>query len=523
MTLTNFNGTISRDALERYLSREVTAADLVNSATLDDDLRMIGSIGAKFLGRASGVWLLEPDDDSHFRNSQALAERVHEVDPDIMLQTCIFEAVFTGVGNIEIPVWVFEAFQLPVERRTFRYADMLFDSKPQGFVWDGDGGIPNMNKLETQLWFFYRAARYIDAGYEAIHMGQVHLYTAEDDGFKRTIALFRKIRDYAVERARRGIVLLDAHTHGVNINGTLLFDFHSMPYSRMPILDLTGDKLALVQEGFSEGGVTPSGWICDALPMLMELDNWGGKFFCESDNIPYERRAWMEWWGYDQIAWFASQDAESRDRFLAYAFKWTAVNNVRAYMQMPIRRTLGSCRIAMPASGEGEEAVSDCYQANRASAGCPLGFGQEETIKRLWQSERNLRGRASNPIPNASYGATNDFDPVTGVKLPARVILYGSFQHQVGAINYDSNSETTRMYYIGNGLYRRTFVFPFRGSFDYACAPYGTLSQTYSIDGYPRSGSSTKSALVVERDNEVVEFVFDFASRLLTARVVEGA
>ncbi|MFC4808136.1 hypothetical protein [Paenibacillus sp. GCM10023250] len=521
MTQSTFNGTISRDALESYLSRAVTAADLVNSTTLDDDLRMIANIGAKFLGRASGVWTLEPDDDAHFQNSRTLAERVHAVDPDIILQSCIFEAVYSGVEKIDIPDWVFEAFQLPVERRTFRYADMLFDSKPQGFVWDGDGGIPNLNKLEAQLWFFYRAARYIDAGYEAIHMGQVHLYTAEDHGFAKTSALFRKIRDYAKAHARRGIVLLDAHAHGVNMNGALLFDFHSMPYSRMPILDRTGDKLALVQEGFSEGGVTPSGWSCDSLPMLMELDNWGGKFFSESDGIPDERRAWMEWWGCDQIAWFASQDAESRDHFLTYAYKWTAVTNIHAYLQMPIRRTLGSCRIAMPASGGGE-AFSDCYQANQASAGCPLGFGQEETIKRLWQSASDLRGGASNPIPNASFGAANEFDPETGVKLPARVILYGSFQHQVGAINYDSNSETTRLYYAGNGLYRRTFVFPFRGEYDYAVAPYGTLSQTYSIDSYPRSGSSTKSALIVERDNEVVEFVFDFASRQLTARVVEG-
>ncbi|MFC5406266.1 hypothetical protein [Cohnella soli] len=521
MTQSRFNGTISRDALESYLSRAVTAADLVNSTTLDDDLRMIGNIGAKFLGRASGVWLLEPDDDAHFRNSQTLAERVHEVDPDIMLQTCIFEAVYSGVETIEIPAWVFDAFQLPVERRTFRYSDMLFDSKPKGFVWDGDGGIPNMNKLETQLWFFYRAARYIDAGYEAIHMGQVHLYTAEDNGFKKTIALFQKIRDYARAHARRGIVLLDAHTHGVNINGTLLFDFHSMPYSRMPILDQTGEKLALVLEGFSEGGVTPSGWSCDTLPMLMELDNWGGKFFSESDGFPYERRAWKEWWGYDQIAWFASQDPESRNHFLAYAFKWTAVNNIHAYLQMPIRRTLGSCQISMPASGGGE-GVTDCYQANQASTGCPFGFGQEETIKKIWQSEHNLRGQASNPIPNSPFGATNDFDPETGVKLPARVILYGSFQHQVGAISNDSNSETTRMYYAGKGIYRRTFVFPFRGEFDYAVAPYGTLSQTFSIDNYPRSGSSNKSILIVERDNEVVEFVFDFAKRQLTTRVVEG-
>ncbi|MBP3961913.1 hypothetical protein [Paenibacillus lignilyticus] len=516
-----FNGSISRDVLEGYLSRAVTAADLVNSTTVDDDLRMIKNIGAKFLGRASGVWLLEADDGEHFRKSATLAERVHEVDPDIMLQTCIFEAVFEGVEKIKIPEWVFTAFQLPAENRNFRFADMLFDGKPKGFVWDDNGGIPNMNKPETQFWFYYRAVNYINAGYEAIHMGQIHLYTAEDIGLKKTVSLFQKIRDYAREHARRGIVLLDAHTHGVNIDGRLLFDIHSMPYSRMPLLDRTGDKLALVQEGFSEGGVTPSGWSCDSLPMLMELDNWGGKFFDEQDNIPFERRAWKEWWGYDQIAWFASQDEESRNQFLEYAFKWTAVNNANAYLQMPIRRTLGSYHRPLPTGGEGE-ARSNCYQANRASEGCPLGFGQEDKIRSLWQSEQDLRQRAGNPLPNTSFGADDSYDPETGIKLPARVILYGSFQHHVGAFNNDSNSEITRMYYSGNGIYRRSFVMPFKGSYTYAVAPYGTLSQTYSIDEYPRSGSSTKATMDIERDNTVIEFVFDFMKRSLTVKVIEG-
>ncbi|MBW7453613.1 hypothetical protein K0U00_06115 [Paenibacillus sepulcri] len=520
MNHSNFNGSISREALERYLSRAITAADLVNSDTLDDDLRMIRNIGAKFLGRASGVWTLEPDDEAHFRKSRTLAERVHEVDPDIMLQTCIFEAIFKGVENIEIPDWVFKAFQLPVERRTFRFADMLFDGKPHGYVWDDNGGIPNIEKQETRLWFFYRAASYIDAGFEAIHMGQIHLYTAEDTGFTKTMALFEKIRDYAKSNARRGIVLLDAHTHGVNVKGRLLFDFHSMPYSRMPILDKPGDKLALVQEGFSEGGLTPSGWSCDALPVIMELDNWGGQFFDEKEGIPEERRAWMEWWGYDQISWFASQDDESRNRFLEYALKWTAVNNTNAYLQMPVRRTLGSCRIQITAWGTGEESSSSCYQANPPGDGCPLGFGLEETITRLWQSETDLRQRAGNPLPNTSYGAEDSYDPETGIKLPARVILFGSFQHHLGAINHDSNSETTRMYYVGDGIYKRSFVFPFRGSFEYAVAPYGTLSQLYSIDNYPRSGSETRSTLEIECENTVVTFVFNIRSRSLTAYVI---
>lgn len=516
-----FHGSMSQEVLESYLSRAVTAAGLVHSDTLDDDLRMIGNIGAKFLGRASGVWDMEPDDEEHFMKSKRLAERVHEMDSDIILQTCIFEAIFREVDRIKVPDWVFEAFQLPYEDRTFRFDRMLFDNKPAGFVWDENGAIPNIDKIEAQMWFYYRAARYIDAGFEAIHMGQIHLYAADDIGFAKTYALFDRIRGYAKRHARRGIVLLDAHTHGINVKGKLLFDYHSMPYSRMPILDRSGDPIALVREGFSEGGTTPSGWTCDSLPLLMEFDNWGGKFFNEEDNIPDEQRAWMDWWGYDQITWFASQEEESRNRFLEYTYKWTAVHYANAHFQMPMRRTLGNCRINKPAYGTGQSMISNCYQANKPSTACPLGYGQEETIKAIWASESRLREKASSPRLVNQYGGDDEYEPLTGVKMPSRVILYGNFQHHVGAINNDSNSEVTRMYYAGNGQYKLSCIFPFQGEYAYAVAPYGTLSQTYSIDNYPRSGSSTKANLTIHKDNTVVTFIYDFSRRTVTVEVME--
>ena len=52
-----------------------------------------------------------------------------------------------------------------------------------------DGGIPDLSRQEARLWFYYRATRYIDCGYEALHMGQVHLYTANDKGMAKTTEL----------------------------------------------------------------------------------------------------------------------------------------------------------------------------------------------------------------------------------------------------------------------------------------------------------------------------------------------
>ena len=53
-----FDGRISKEVLENYLSRAVTAAGLYESETLSDDLRVIRELGVKFLGRASGIWYM---------------------------------------------------------------------------------------------------------------------------------------------------------------------------------------------------------------------------------------------------------------------------------------------------------------------------------------------------------------------------------------------------------------------------------------------------------------------------------
>lgn len=57
-------------------------------------------------------------------------------------------------------------------------------------------------------------------------MGQVHLYTANDKGMAKTTELFGMIREYAKIHGRRHKILLDAHTHGVNIRGTVPLSVH---------------------------------------------------------------------------------------------------------------------------------------------------------------------------------------------------------------------------------------------------------------------------------------------------------
>lgn len=516
-----FDGIIEKEVLENYLSKAVTAANLINSKTLKDDLRVIQNLEIKFIGRAANAWKLEKDEEGHFEKCCMLAKAVHGIDSDIILQACIFEAVYQEIAALVIPEYVFHAFGMKPEKRNFRWEDMLFLEKPEGYIWGKEGGIPDLCRIEAQLWFYYRSRRYIDAGFEALHMGQIHLYTANDRGFQKTKELFEKIREYGKKAARRHKVILDAHTHGINIKGELLLDYHAMPYTRVPLLERAGEDLVFVREGFSEGGVNPNGWSADAMPYLMEYDNWGGLVVPHRDQYKRAELAWLDWWGYDQIGWFANQKEEYRNHFLEYTYKWTQINNRSAFFLVPFRRGLELAAVKMKREDTGIEEIQDYYQLNTRSVecpdggGCPLGFGQEEKIKEIWENSVQLRNLAANPEHIEEYGGREEYDPETGLKVPERVILYGSFQPYVGAVKNDSNSEVTRMYYRGDNTYTLSILMPYAGEYDFAVSTYGTLSATYGMDRFPRSGSSNKSYFKTKKENTVVAFTYRFIDQVV--------
>src|SRR5580693_1891322 len=53
----SFDRTISRNVLDNFLSRSITMQSLfAGRGNLDDDLRMLTSIGAKFIGRSLLFW-----------------------------------------------------------------------------------------------------------------------------------------------------------------------------------------------------------------------------------------------------------------------------------------------------------------------------------------------------------------------------------------------------------------------------------------------------------------------------------
>jgi len=123
--------------------------------------------------------------------------------------------------------------------------------------------------------------------------------------------------------------------------------------------------------GRSKGGIAPSGWRCEHLPYLVELDNWG------VSSKPGQGGTGCCWiWGYDEITWFAQQPEAYRNEWLRYAWHWVREHAHEGYLEMPGSRCLSGA-----AKGK------HWYCAHRASAATPDGFGQEETIQAIWAGD----------------------------------------------------------------------------------------------------------------------------------------
>ena len=242
----DFSGTMSKDVLGNYLSRAVTLQGFCVENNDEDilfyeDLRMIRRVGAKFIGRAAfyswGGNMSNTQIENHFTIAKQKAAAAHTADPELILQAGVFEIIYRGtVNSTPIPAWVLEEFDQTVTERNFSFEAML---PPEGSIygegyWNGntDTAVPYIGNTETQMYIYYLITRYIDAGYEAVHLGQVELImNKENSRLSDWDRVLTKARTYAKENARRGIVLFDGHrelnSYGFKIWDRMLLDFYS--------------------------------------------------------------------------------------------------------------------------------------------------------------------------------------------------------------------------------------------------------------------------------------------------------
>ena len=374
----HFDGTISRAVLENYLSRSITMEGLFNGdGDLNDNLRMLTGIGAKYIGRSLCLWGAEAHFLANVQRAKAEVPKLLAADPDMILEACVFETVGSRVDQIAIPDWVFADLGQSIEHRNFRYADMIYPEgqrRPMG----PNAQVPDESRLETRLWFYYQAASYIDAGFEAIHFGQVEIMNRNDRDNAHWEDLLTRVRAYAAKHARRHMVLCNGHvpSGGLTREGRLLLDFHAFPLRVREVPEKPRE--AILQLGFSDGiyghskgGLTVSGWRCDHLPYLVEFDNYGVSRHPGEPNATGEFN-WV--WGYDEITWFAHQTKEYRARWLQYAWNWVRQTDSNGFLEMPGSRTAVS-------------PDTRWYFANNPSPAVPTGLGDEGAIRAVWEGD----------------------------------------------------------------------------------------------------------------------------------------
>lgn len=379
-----FDGPLSEPVLRSYLSRSVTVMYLLtDQGDLTDNIRMLKDTGAKFAGRAVYNWGREQGGESalpeKLERAKANAAKVHAADPEIILQGCVFEIVTRDVNNLAIPAWVFEALELPVETRNFRFPEMGYPGGRGKDQWGPGSCVPDVSRTETRLWFHYLAGSYINIGCEALHFGQAQLMNGNDPDLRHWDGVLRRARAHAAIHARRHAVLCDAHVPGGGLvmDGRLLLDFHTFPLRVEEIPDKPRE--GRLRTGFSDGiygrsrgGVTPAGWRCEHLPFLVEFDNYG------RSRQPGAAGTGGHWvWGWDEITWFSQLSPPGRADWLRYAWKWVRENDPAGYVQMPGLRCLSG-------AADGKR----FYYANRASAATPHGYGDEEAIREIWAADK---------------------------------------------------------------------------------------------------------------------------------------
>lgn len=374
----DFHGKISRTVLENYLSRSISMEGLLNGrGNLEDNIRMLKWTGAKYIGRSICLWGGEASLLSSLERARRQLPQVHAADPEMILEACIFEIVTAEVEQIPVPEWAFTALGMKPETRNFRYTEMLYPGGQRWNQWGQGSSVPDVSRPETQLWFYFLAASYIDLGVEGIHFGQVEIMDGNDPDLSHYAHVFSLVRDYAAKHARRGMVLCNAHvpSGGLVRNGKLLLDFHAFPLRIKEVPSHPQD--AILQVGFSDsiygrskGGMTFSGWSCEHLPYLVELDNWGAS---KHPGQAGEGGNWV--WGYDEITWFAHQTKAYRSQWLHYAWNWVRHTDPNGYLEMPGSRTMRS-----PLDHR------RWYYANRPSPAVPDGLDDEEAIREIWAS-----------------------------------------------------------------------------------------------------------------------------------------
>ena len=438
--LPGFNGKISRSKLETYLKKSASQVGMhiarFDSRLYNNQLNMIGRLKPKFLGRVVYIWEAAFYDElksgTFWTKAKKIAQDIHRKDSDIILQAAIFEFVepiITGKG-IQIPKTVWEKFSNSSwsSNAKFSHSQITYDN-----VGEDLENTPDLNKPQAQMWFYYLATKYIDAGYEAIHFGQFSIMNNNDSQNRAWWDMLTKVRNYAKTRARRKLVICDAHlgTDRPYFGGgnQLLFDIHSatsnvLEGGKIPGVNLDSEwkdndlRIGYIDEVKTNfGGKAANNWGWSSndlkkLPLLVELDHGGpvecnnllgakttNSTQCNGINVGFKT------WGWDEFTWYSLQNPNYRDHFLFYMADRVNKLEKNAFFQVPFRREAKPTHkntfpkwfwySADNSDGKQEEVIKAIWNgnpANREVDFCSITTELSDlTFNRGWRTNKHIR------------------------------------------------------------------------------------------------------------------------------------
>ncbi len=335
-----FNGKISESVLNNYLARAITYT--ITGDNKQDAARAILNVGAKYVCRTVADWYPSTTHEANLSEYTAIMDQIHAIDPDVIFEACIFETCGPEMNNIKIPTHVLKAFGEKEEERYFNYKRMLYVDGQANAQWNSTHGVPDITRVETQMFFYYRACLYIDNGFEALHLGQTGFMGQNDPNRKAWTKVIHKIRDYAETNARRKYVIIDCHYPGQNFVGTdgvMLADFNMWPVRLVAANSSSNaspqkcvlDRKADTPYNKTVSGRSPSGWTTSNYPFLLEFDNYDP----ESGHAVYV---------YDEISWIASQPDSYRRSFFTDIRKMVQDIDKSGHVALPGSRTTSSAK-----------------------------------------------------------------------------------------------------------------------------------------------------------------------------------
>ena len=382
-----FYGSLTRDELQTYMSRSLAVEfDGINKgmAEYNDIINFAARSDARYLGTCYGVGYGSelPVNHGYFDIIHSTVLEINKayiangfIPP--IIGGSIWEKVTHDVDSIWMNDEVANTYNVPKRR-------FIFDSIK--YITDTNKRIatPDISRIETQMYFYFLATKFIDAGMEAIHMGIIELEDLNDSGHVATWDILCKIRKYASTR-NRGLVLLNADTYGLHLRNTdtLLYDFNTRPtrvsgyYSGK---DSTWHSMWIYYQsafggpgrlsynecspyGKMAGGWSPLGWHADTMPYIVVLDNT----LTNNCNCLVKAGCWTVY-GFDEISWFTMQNEEYRNQWLCYAYSYVKMLDRNGNFMMPCR-TLFTRRWTYYTAVNG------------------YGYDQEDEIVKIWSGE----------------------------------------------------------------------------------------------------------------------------------------